>query len=132
MLGLNLKSKLCLYNFDISEAPPRKMYLINFSIIFRRLDGNPLICDCNSSFWLWDTANTFRGSRTFDISATCNSPAHLKNKYILSLSISDFACEEPKINTTPNLVEVEHQEDINLECIANGTPLPIVEWFINK
>ena len=65
---------------------------IIFFYYIRRLDGNQLICDCSSMFWLWDYVNEMRINRTFEMSGTCHYPAHLENKLIMNLQLKHFNC----------------------------------------
>ena len=54
--------------------------------------GNHLICDCVSSFWLWNFVSSIRRTKTFELTAVCAYPAHLANKILLNLQFNDFVC----------------------------------------
>ena len=60
-----------------------------FLFYFRRLDGNPLICDCKLK-WFIEYAK--KETASMHLAASCANPQELEKRHIKSLSNGDIKC----------------------------------------
>ena len=55
----------------------------------RRLDGNPLICNCNLK---WFIEFAYNDATSIHLAATCSSPSKFEKKHIKLITNEDIQC----------------------------------------
>ena len=87
----NLSSLHLLVELGINEAKLTKIYQCELETLpmlkTLQLEGVPLQCDCDMA-WLRDIAQAFQFSDQW----TCNSPANLKGRKFMNVSLAEFKC----------------------------------------
>ncbi|KAG8567085.1 hypothetical protein GDO81_013493 [Engystomops pustulosus] len=107
------------------------MFLAAHSCVHRRLDSNPLFCDCEL-MWLVDLLHTFTERSSSHTAATCEHPVNLRGTSLSSLSADQFNCEVPRIVSEPKDADVILGNTVYFICRAEGNPKPNIVWLHNN
>ncbi|KAM3968773.1 LOW QUALITY PROTEIN: peroxidasin [Aphomia sociella] len=90
-----------------------------------RLDSNALVCDC-SMLWF---VKMLSEHRDMEIVATCYGPAGTTGVPLAGMTVNDFNCRHPEIESGPEDVTVYFGEDAMFSCVASGDPTPEIVWY---
>ena len=91
-----------------------------------RLENNLLKCTCQV-LWLKKFAQQIS-----NLSGTCHSPNHLKNRQIGEIPDNQFSCNKSEINVYLEEFQTISGKEITLECKVKGENKPIIEWLHNN
>ena len=102
-----------LYYIGLWQGITEKVTWFFIWCIFRRLDSNPLVCDCRL-VWL---AEMFQdNSASLQANATCRHPAHLRGRALSTINIADFNC-----STYTELTDITNLSNHQLQTTQSST-----------
>ena len=103
-----------LYYIGLWQGITEKVtWFILFDCFFRRLDSNPLVCDCRL-VWL---AEMFQdNSASLQANATCRHPAHLRGRALSTINLADFNC-----STYTELTDITNLSNHQLQTTQSST-----------
>ncbi|XP_013398080.1 peroxidasin isoform X2 [Lingula anatina] len=125
--GLDNLEQLFLHNNALKRLP-RGVFAPLKNLRRLRLDSNALVCDCQM-MWLAEMLKDKRGST--QAAATCEYPAKLQGKSIMSVEKGDFHCKKPVLTREPTDVDITFGNTVYLQCRADGDPNPEITWIHN-
>lgn len=116
--------RLYLHNNHLNKIPPGAFFGMP-KLHKLRLDSNALICDC-SMMWFVEMLSEHKG---MDILATCYGPDHATGTSLSTMTLDDFHCQHPEIQTEPKDTVVYFGDNVAFNCVATGDPTPEIVWF---
>ncbi|XP_044311085.1 peroxidasin homolog [Varanus komodoensis] len=122
--------RLFLHNNRISRIQPGAIARLG-SLKRLRLDSNALRCDCDL-MWLAELLKRYATQGSTHAVASCESPAELQGRSIVTLTTQEFHCESPRITTEPHDADAILGNTVYFICRAEGNPKPKIIWLHNS
>ncbi|XP_078456569.1 peroxidasin homolog [Lampetra planeri] len=127
--------RLFLHNNKIARIPARAFFHLD-SLKRLRLDSNRLVCECDLK-WLSNLLKSILKHGNGQAAATCEQPASLYGRTLVSLTAEEFDCgephaERPRILAEPRDVDVTLGKTVHFTCHAEGNPKPEIIWLHNN
>ena len=127
--GLTHVKEINIVNNELQllEAEMEQSLPPNLSIF--RLYRNPWKCDCKLRWlreWIENTKVNWDFSQN---TPACSSPEIMRGLNWEHLNPEQFACPSQILANGTTSMELEVGENVTVECLINGDPLPSVTWF---